>query len=127
MTHVVTGRCIDCRYTDCAEICPVDCFYRIEDPAMLVIDPDGCIDCSYCVPVCPAHAIYLEDAVPEPYQEWTARNAELAPLGVLHSTKIAALPGALTLAQIQERERAQGWDIAEPEGGLAEGDHLKKN
>ncbi|MEZ5990422.1 MAG: hypothetical protein R3F30_15170 [Planctomycetota bacterium] len=42
--HVVTGRCVDCRYTDCVAVCPVDCFYEIKDPAMLVIDPDTCID-----------------------------------------------------------------------------------
>ena len=50
MTHVVTGRCVDCRYTDCCTVCPVECFYETKDPAMLVIDPDTCIDCELCVP-----------------------------------------------------------------------------
>ena len=53
MTHVVTGRCVDCRYTDCCTVCPVECFYEVKDLAMLVIDPDTCIDCELCVPECP--------------------------------------------------------------------------
>jgi len=42
MTHVVTERCVDCRYTDCARVCPVDCFYEVQNPHMLVINPDEC-------------------------------------------------------------------------------------
>jgi ferredoxin len=55
MTYVVTEACIRCKYTDCVEVCPVDCFYVGEN--MLVIDPEQCIDCGVCEPECPAEAI----------------------------------------------------------------------
>jgi len=55
MTYVVTEACIGCKYTDCVEVCPVDCFYEGEN--MLVINPDECIDCGVCEPECPAEAI----------------------------------------------------------------------
>lgn len=55
MTYVVTEACIKCKYTDCVEVCPVDCFY--EGANMLVIDPDQCIDCGVCEVECPAEAI----------------------------------------------------------------------
>jgi ferredoxin len=55
MTFVVTEACIKCKYTDCVEVCPVDCFYEGEN--MLVIDPDQCIDCGVCEPECPISAI----------------------------------------------------------------------
>ena len=55
MTYVVTDDCIKCKYTDCVEVCPVDCFYEGEN--MLVINPSECIDCGVCEPECPAEAI----------------------------------------------------------------------
>jgi ferredoxin len=55
MTYLVTEACIKCKYTDCVEVCPVDCFY--EGATMLVIHPEQCIDCAVCVPACPAEAI----------------------------------------------------------------------
>ena len=55
MTYVVTEACIRCKYMDCVEVCPVDCFY--EGANMLVIHPDECIDCGVCEPECPAEAI----------------------------------------------------------------------
>ena len=55
MTYVVTEVCIKCKYTDCVEVCPVDCFYEGEN--MLVIHPDECIDCGVCEPECPVDAI----------------------------------------------------------------------
>ena len=76
MTYVVTENCIRCKYTDCVEVCPVDCFHA--GPNMLVIDPDECIDCTLCVPECPANAIYAEDDVPAGQEKFTALNAELA-------------------------------------------------
>ena len=60
MTYVVTDNCVMCKYTDCVTVCPVDCFYEGEN--MLVIDPEGCIDCGVCVPECPAEAISPESA-----------------------------------------------------------------
>ena len=114
MTHVVTGRCVDCRYTDCCAVCPVDCFYEIENPAMLVIDPDTCIDCEACVPACPINAIWPEEELPDEYKEWTDKNAELYSDGEVITEQKEPLDGALDLDAIQEKEKAQGWDIEEP-------------
>ncbi len=76
MAFVITENCINCKYTDCVDVCPVDCFH--EGPNMLVIDPDECIDCTLCEPECPANAIYSEDEVPEDQQNFIELNAELA-------------------------------------------------
>jgi len=77
MTYVVIDGCILCKYTDCVVVCPVDdCFH--EGPNMLVIDPDTCIDCSLCVPECPAEAIMEEFSVPENKQVFVTLNAEYA-------------------------------------------------
>jgi ferredoxin len=75
MTYVVTENCIRCKYTDCVEVCPVDCFH--EGPNFLVIDPDECIDCTLCVPECPVNAIFAEDDLPDDQKQFTAINAEL--------------------------------------------------
>ncbi len=76
MTYVVTENCIKCKYTDCVDVCPVDCFR--EGPNFLAIDPEECIDCSLCVPECPAEAIFAEDDVPDDQRPFIALNAELA-------------------------------------------------
>jgi len=76
MTYVVTESCIKCKYTDCVDVCPVDCFR--EGPNMLVIDPDECIDCTLCVAECPVEAIFAEDDVPVAQREFIALNAQLS-------------------------------------------------
>ena len=76
MPFVVTENCIKCKYTDCVEVCPVDCFH--EGPNMLVIDPDECIDCTLCEPECPVEAIMSEEDVEEGMQHFVELNAELA-------------------------------------------------
>lgn len=76
MTFVVTEPCIKCKYTDCVEVCPVDCFY--EGPNFLVINPDECIDCALCEPECPVNAIYSEDELPEKYHEYLELNTKLS-------------------------------------------------
>lgn len=75
MTFVVTENCIKCKYTDCVEVCPVDCFH--EGPNFLVIDPEECIDCTLCEPECPAEAIVAEDDLPEDQAHFLELNAEL--------------------------------------------------
>ncbi len=79
MTYVVTENCIKCKYTDCVEVCPVDCFYEGEN--MLVIHPDECIDCGVCVPECPAEAIISdsEQAATRHWLELNRRYAEVWP------------------------------------------------
>ncbi len=76
MTHVVLESCIRCKYTDCVDVCPVDCFR--EGPNFLVIDPDECIDCAVCIPECPVNAIVPEEDVPNDQQKFIAINAELS-------------------------------------------------
>ena len=76
MAFVVTENCIKCKYTDCVEVCHVDCFY--EGPNFLVIHPDECIDCALCEPECPAEAIFEEDDLPADQKQFIELNAELA-------------------------------------------------
>ncbi len=76
MPFVVTENCIKCKYTDCVEVCPVDCFH--EGPNFLVIDPDECIDCTLCEPECPVNAIYPDDSVPGGQEGYVELNRELS-------------------------------------------------
>ena len=92
MTFVVGENCIQCKDTDCVEVCPVDCFY--EGPNFLVISPDECIDCEDCVPVCPEDAIYSEDDLPLDQQVFLKLNAELSEVWPNITEKKEALPDA---------------------------------
>lgn len=92
MTFVVTESCIKCKYTDCVEVCPVDCFH--EGPNFLVIDPNECIDCTLCVPECPAEAIYADEELPEDQQDFLEINAELSQIWPVISEKTEPLPEA---------------------------------
>jgi ferredoxin len=76
MTFVVVEDCIMCKYTDCVEVCPVDCFH--EGPNFLVIDPDECIDCTLCEPECPIEAILSEDDLAPEQEHFLELNAELS-------------------------------------------------
>jgi ferredoxin len=76
MTFVVTENCIKCKYMDCVEVCPVDCFHV--GPNFLVIDPDECIDCTLCEPECPVEAIFSEEELPAGQEPFKQINAELA-------------------------------------------------
>ena len=76
MTFIVLESCIKCKYTDCVEVCPVDCFH--EGPNMLVIDPDECIDCTLCEPECPVEAIISDDDATEEQQQFIQLNSELS-------------------------------------------------
>ena len=92
MTYVVTDNCILCKYTDCVEVCPVDCFH--EGPNFLVIDPDECIDCTLCVPECPAEAIFPEEELSEDQIRFLELNAELAREWPVITEKKEPLPDA---------------------------------
>ena len=92
MAYVVTESCVNCRYTDCIDVCPVDCF-RL-GPNFLVIDPVECIDCAVCVPECPVNAIYAEEDVPEDQRQYIEINRELAQTWPVITKSIAALPDA---------------------------------
>lgn len=78
MTYVVTDACVKCKYMDCVEVCPVDCFYEGEN--MLVISPSECIDCGVCEPECPAEAILpdTEDGL-EKWLEVNTKYSEIWP------------------------------------------------
>jgi ferredoxin len=88
MAYVVTENCIKCKYTDCVDVCPVDCF--VEGPNFLAIDPDECIDCTLCVAECPAEAIFADTDVPEDQAEFIELNAKLAKVWPMISEKIDA-------------------------------------
>lgn len=92
MTFVVTENCIKCKYTDCVDVCPVDCFH--EGPNFLVIDPDECIDCTLCEPECPAQAIFSEDDLPDEQMEFLEINAELSRVWPVISEKKEPLSDA---------------------------------
>jgi ferredoxin len=100
MTYIVTEHCLKCKYTDCAEVCPVEAFH--EGPEMLYINPSTCIDCNLCVAECPVEAIYSEEELPKKYENWTKINADECEKYPTIAEKKAALPGALTLEQWKE-------------------------
>jgi len=92
MTHVVTSACIQCKYTDCVAVCPVDCFH--EGPNFLVIDPEACIDCGVCIPECPVDAIVEESDLPANQAEFIQINARLAQSWPVISQSHDPLPDA---------------------------------
>ena len=112
MAYVVTGLCVDCKYTSCAAVCPVEAFH--ETPDRLYINADTCIDCDLCVPECPINAIYPEDELPECYEEWVDKNEQLYEDGEVITEKVDELEGALSLEEVQEKEQAAGLDVEEP-------------
>jgi len=92
MTYVVTENCIRCKYTDCVDVCPVDCFH--EGPNFLAIDPEECIDCGLCEPECPVGAIVAGDDVPNAQRHFLELNAELAKVWPVLSQKKVPPPNA---------------------------------
>lgn len=92
MPHIVTDNCHLCRFTDCVEVCPVECFHADEERTY--IDPDVCIDCGACIPACPVRAIYDTEDMPEEFAPWIAINAERAAALPVLSARQPALPTA---------------------------------
>jgi ferredoxin len=130
MAFVVTESCIKCKYMDCVEVCPVDCFH--EGPNFLVIDPDECIDCTLCEPECPVEAIFSEEEIPTGQEEFAKLNAELAkkwPVisekkeapadakqweGVKDKVKPPGNGGCLVQPAVPSRPRPSAWRTAAP-------------
>ena len=92
MAHVVTDKCRGCKFTDCAEVCPVACFYELDN--QLVIHPEDCIDCTACVAECPVEAIYDETQLPDDKKGWIAINAERGQALPVVNEQGSPLPGA---------------------------------
>jgi ferredoxin len=97
MTYVVTESCIQCKYTDCVAVCPVDCFKQ--GPNFLVIDPNECIDCAVCVTECPVDAIFSEADVPADQTRFIELNAELSRTWTTITTQQPPLADADTWAK----------------------------
>ena len=92
MAYIVAEPCIKCKYTDCVEVCPVDCFH--EGANFLVIDPETCIDCGACEPVCPTTAIFEELSLPKKWSHYVEINAKYTPEWPVISKKKDSLPDA---------------------------------
>ncbi|WP_246794885.1 ferredoxin FdxA [Burkholderia perseverans] len=92
MTYVVTENCIECKHTDCVDVCPVDCFHEGEN--FLAIDPDECIDCGVCEPECPVDAIRQDSALAPEQRIFLDLNRELAQSWPSITSTRAALPDA---------------------------------
>ncbi|MGH6875762.1 MAG: ferredoxin FdxA [Rhizomicrobium sp.] len=99
MTYVVVDACIKCKYMDCVEVCPVDCFY--EGDNMLVIDPDVCIDCGVCEPECPVEAIKADTE--SGLERWLTLNAEYAKKWPNITQKGTPPPDAKTFDQVPNK------------------------
>ena len=102
MAFVVNENCIKCKYTDCVEVCPVDCFY--EGPNYLVINPEECIDCALCEPECPVDAIVSEDDLDDTAREELLKlNGELAELWPNITAKKDAPADAKEWEEVQDK------------------------
>ena len=122
MAYVVTESCIKCKYTDCVEVCPVDCFY--EGPEFLVIHPDECIDCGLCEPECPIEAIYADDELPENQIQFIEINAKLADVYENITEAKDALPDADNYKDIEEKVQFLNIEVASKD---AEPSEIKSN
>lgn len=104
MTYVVTQHCVDCKYTDCVAVCPVDAFH--EGDRMVYINPDTCVNCDACVPACPIEAIFSEENLPSKYADWLQINVEGAGKYPIINQKKDALPSAKTTEQLKADDAA---------------------
>ena len=103
MTYVVVEMCVDCKYTDCAAVCPVEAFHELPD--RLYINADTCIDCDACVPECPVEAIFAEDDVPDSQKEFIALNRERAQVWKPIIERKSPPPDADQWAKIKDKKK----------------------
>jgi ferredoxin len=103
MAYVVAEPCIKCKYTDCVEVCPVDCFY--EGANFLVIHPDECIDCGACEPACPTKAIFPEESLPAKWSEYVQLNADLSKSWPNITEKKDPLPEAEQFKDVEDKRK----------------------
>ena len=106
MTFVVTESCIKCKYTDCVEVCPVDCFHV--GPLSVAIDPEECIDCALCESECPVKAIYSEDELPDDQKAFLAWNREWSQEWPVITKKQDPMPEAETWKDVKEKRQFLG-------------------
>ena len=101
MAFIVTEACIQCKHTDCVEVCPVDCFY--EGPNFLVINPNECIDCGLCEPECPEKAIFSEDELPVDQIHFVEINEDLSTEWPNISHKKESMPNAKKFSGVKDK------------------------
>ena len=99
MAYVVTQHCVDCRYTDCVTVCPVDAFHAGD--RMVYINPDTCVNCDACVPACPVEAIFSEEMLPENLRSYLQINLQGSQTGPVINAKEDPLPNAKSLDELK--------------------------
>ena len=102
MAYIVAEPCINCKYTDCVAVCPVDCFH--EGVNFLAIDPETCIDCGLCPPECPTSAIFPEEELPEKWHDYIEINAKYAAEWPVIDSQKEPLPGADEAAKEENKK-----------------------
>lgn len=100
MTYIVTQHCVDCKYTDCVAVCPVDAFH--EGDRILYINPDTCVNCDACVPACPVEAIFSEENLPSKFSAYIAINKDGADAHPVINQKKDPLPSAKPLDELKK-------------------------
>ncbi len=100
MSYIVTQHCVDCKYTDCVAVCPVDAFH--EGERTLYINPDTCVNCDACVPACPVEAIYSEENLPSQYQAYVKINVDGCVSNPVINQKKDPLPSAKPLDELKK-------------------------
>jgi NAD-dependent dihydropyrimidine dehydrogenase PreA subunit len=91
VTYVIAEPCVDVQDKTCIQHCPVDCIYV--GARALYINPDECIECGACEPVCPVEAVYFEEELPEQYSAFRQSNADFFAVTLPGRDKPLGSPG----------------------------------